>query len=288
MIPAATPQPWDAFTGTCLASAGWPALSSIGIFLSLGVRRRAADGTIVLARAESRNPGPHTHSHRDAQLREHHLEVPKTARYFCSGAAEPDADELWVVCHGYAQLASRFLRHFEPVATGGRLIVAPEALSRFYVDSHGGHHGPDARIGATWMTREDRLAEIGDHVRYLDLLVEELTRRRGGGFPRITVLGFSQGVATVSRWLALGATRADHVIVWSGLMPSDVMTDAHRPLFGGAKLTVVVGETDPLVEPARITAELEKLDTVGIRYEVVRFGGGHELDAAVLRQLAKG
>lgn len=220
-------------------------------------------------------------------MREHHLEVPKTARYFCSGAAESDADELWVVCHGYAQLASRFLRHFDPIANGGRLIVAPEGLSRFYVDSHG-HHGPDARIGATWMTREDRLAEIGDHVRFLDLLVEELNRRRGENFPRLTVLGFSQGVATVSRWLALGATRADHVIVWGGLMPSDVMTEAHRPLFSGAKLTVVIGETDPLVDPARLTSELDKLDAVGISYEVVRFGGGHELDSAVLRRLATG
>lgn len=221
-------------------------------------------------------------------MREHHLEVPKTARYFCSGAAESDADALWVVCHGYAQLASRFLRHFEPIAGDGRLIVAPEGLSRFYVDSPRGHHGADARIGATWMTREDRLAEIGDHVRFLDLLVEELTGRRRDSFPRITVLGFSQGVATVSRWLALGATRANHVIVWGGLMPADVMTDAHRPLFGGAKLTVVIGATDPLVDPARITAELEKLDAVGITYDVVRFGGGHELDADVLRQLASG
>ena len=71
-------------------------------------------------------------------------------------------------------------------------------------------------------------------------------------------------------------------------MPTDVMTEAHRPLFGGARLTVVIGEADPLVDPARITTELEKLETVGIEYDVVRFGGGHELDAAVLRQLAKG
>lgn len=218
-------------------------------------------------------------------MREHHLEVPKTARYFCTGAAESDAKELWIVCHGYAQLASRFLRHFEPIATDGRLIVAPEGLSRFYLDTKG-VHGPEARIGATWMTREDRLAEIADHVRYLDLLVDEMVRRRGAPFERTTVLGFSQGVATVSRWLALGSTRADHVIVWGGLMPSDVMTAAHLPLFGGARLSVVIGESDPLVDSARITAELEKLEAVGITYDEIRFPGGHELDDAVLRRLA--
>ena len=220
-------------------------------------------------------------------MREHHLEIPRTARYFCSGAPEAEARELWVVCHGYAQLASRFLRHFEPIAGEGRLIAAPEGLSRFYVDSPRGHHGADARIGATWMTREDRLAEIGDHVRYLDLLVEELTRRRGAPFPRITALGFSQGVATVSRWLALGATHADHVILWAGTLPTDVAPDHAGRIFDGARLTVVMGGADPLVGSDRVSAELERLDNAGVRYEVVKFGGGHELDAEVLRDLAR-
>lgn len=267
-----------------------------------------AYGTIVLARDERRNPAgaslwlaqyasldrsPAGTAVRPCStgvglVREHHLEIPKTARYFCSGATEAEASELWVVCHGYARLASRFLRHFEPIAGDGRLIVAPEGLSRFYVDSPRGHHGADARIGATWMTREDRLAEIADHVRYLDLLVDELTRRRGAPFPRITALGFSQGVATVCRWLALGATRAHHVVVWGGLLPADVTPDAKGRLFGGARLTVVMGETDPLVDPARVAGELEKLESAGVRYEVIRFGGGHELDVEVLRRLAKG
>jgi len=220
-------------------------------------------------------------------VREHHLEIPKTARYFCSGATEAEASELWVVCHGYAQLASRFLRHFDPIAGDKRLIVAPEGLSRFYVDSPRGHHGADARIGATWMTREDRLAEIADHVRYLDLLVDELTRRRTAPFPRITALGFSQGVATVSRWLALGSTHADHVILWAGTLPSDTAPDEAGRIFGGARLTVVIGDTDPLVDSARIAGELEKLDGAGVTYEVVRFGGGHELDGETLRRLAK-
>lgn len=220
-------------------------------------------------------------------MREHHLEIPKTARYFCSGAAESDANELWVVCHGYAQLASRFLRHFEPIAGDGRLIVAPEGLSRFYVDSPRGHHGADARIGATWMTREDRLAEVADHVRYLDLLVEELGRRRGAPFPRITALGFSQGVATVSRWLTLGGTQADHVVLWAGTLPADTVADHAGSIFGGARLTIVMGDTDPLVDSARVTAELEKLDSANVRYDVVRFAGGHEMDGEVLRRLAK-
>lgn len=219
-------------------------------------------------------------------MHEHHLQVSRTARYFTTDASIESASELWIVCHGYAQLAGRFLRHFEPIASDSRLIIAPEGLSRFYVESPGGYHGAEARIGATWMTREDRLAEIGDHVGYLDLLLEELTRQRGRPLPPLTVLGFSQGVATAGRWLTLGSTRAERVIMWGGALPSDVVPDANGKLLRGARLTVVIGDRDQFVTSDRVAAELARLDRLGARYEVIRFSGAHEMNAAVLQQLA--
>jgi hypothetical protein len=69
------------------------------------------------------------------------------------------------VLHGYAQLAERFLRWFRPVDDGQTWIVAPEALSRFYLETTlKGSHGP--AIGATWLTREAREADLADHVDY--------------------------------------------------------------------------------------------------------------------------
>src|SRR5690606_29110285 len=103
-------------------------------------------------------------------MREQHTTVPRTARYYTLGRAGPELGQVWFVCHGYGQLAARFIRRFRGLDNGRRLIVAPEALSRFYVGDHGGPHGPESRVGATWMTREDRLREIDDYVRYLDLL----------------------------------------------------------------------------------------------------------------------
>lgn len=219
-------------------------------------------------------------------MHEHHLQVTRTARYFTTDVAFESASEIWIVCHGYGQLAGRFLRHFEPIAGDNRLIVAPEGLSRFYLDSPGGYHGADARVGSTWMTREDRLAEIGDHIAYLDTLVDELRRRRGSPLPPLTVLGFSQGVATIGRWLARGSTRADRVIMWAGNLPTDVTRDAEGKLLGGAKLTVVIGERDQFVTGDRFSAELARLDKIGAEYDVVRFDGTHEMNAEVLRQLA--
>jgi predicted esterase len=219
-------------------------------------------------------------------MHEHHLQVPKTARYFTTDARIEEATDLWIVCHGYAQLARRFLRHFESVADEHRLIVAPEGLSRFYLDVPGGYHGPESRIGATWMTREDRLAEIADQVTYLDMLVEELTRRRGSALPPVTALGFSQGVATVARWLSLGGSRVDRVVAWGGSIPTDVVVDGSGQLLKGASLTIVAGERDQFVTAERVNAELARLDAMGVTYNVLRFDGMHEMNDGVLRQIA--
>ena len=123
----------------------------------------------------------------DSNSREHRLSVPRSARCFSQGGEA--AVEGWVVLHGYGQLASRFLRSLESLATPSRLVVAPEGLSRFYLDAGGG------KVGASWMTKEDRVREIEDYLAYLDLVRATL-------MPPVplTILGFSQGVATAARW----------------------------------------------------------------------------------------
>jgi hypothetical protein len=63
-------------------------------------------------------------------MQEHHFSTPRTARYFTLGSPERSTD-LWIVCHGYGQLASRFLERFRPIEAEQRGIVAPEGLSRF-------------------------------------------------------------------------------------------------------------------------------------------------------------
>ena len=67
-------------------------------------------------------------------IREHHLRVERTARYATVGEPGESVRELWIACHGFGQLASRFLRPFESFAAEGRMVAAPEALNRFYLD----------------------------------------------------------------------------------------------------------------------------------------------------------
>ena len=219
-------------------------------------------------------------------IEEAHIAVTRTARYYTLGAGVMAPRELWFACHGYGQLAGYFARHFEPLDDGTRLIVVPEALSRFYFGDPRGRHGADAMVGATWMTREDREREIDDHVRYLDTLYAEIRRRRGRARARVTVLGFSQGVATVCRWLARGAARADRLVLWGGRMPQDVFPLPPGSPLRSASLTMVVGSDDNYVSPLVAAEQEALLRGEKLAYEVLRFDGGHAMDAGVLRQLA--
>jgi predicted esterase len=216
--------------------------------------------------------------------REHHLPVSRTARYFTIGEPHAGVRELWFVCHGYGQLAGRFVRHFESIASRSRLIVAPEALSRFYVEVAGKSHA-DTHVGASWMTREDRLSDIEDNVEYLDGLHAHVSAQLEGALPTFTVLGFSQGVATVARWLERTKVRVDRALLWGSTIPADVDLAAARAL-RAARLTAVAGTADEHATPEMLATQDARLTTNGIAYERVIFNGSHRIDRDVLGRLA--
>ena len=218
--------------------------------------------------------------------KEHHLPVTRTARYWTTGPTD-DPREVWFVLHGYKQLARRFLRRFESIDDGGRLIVAPEALSRFYVSAEEGRHGAASLVGATWMTREDRDHEIRDYVGYLDALsarvLGDLSAPPPGG---VTVLGFSQGVATATRWVVHGRTRPQRLVLWGDFMPPDLDLDAARSVLGSIPMTLVRGRSDRALSPELASGEAERLQAAGLQPELIRYEGGHDIDGDTLRRIA--
>ena len=217
-----------------------------------------------------------------SDYREHHLTVDRTARYWTLGGdGAGDPDEVWFVLHGYKQLARRFLRRFEAIANEKRLVVAPEGLSRFYVSSGGGRHGAESVVGASWMTREDRLAEIDDYVRYLDRLAD-----RFDSGARVTVLGFSQGVATASRWVTAGAIRPRRLLLWGDFLPPDLDLERAEEAMDGVEVVLVRGSDDPALSPKLAAREAERLAGTRLQPRTVTYIGGHDIDGGTLEALA--
>ena len=214
---------------------------------------------------------------------EHHLKVERTARYWTLGTPE-SAEEVWLVLHGYKQLARRFIRRFKPIDNGLRLIVAPEALSRFYVSQEQGRHGVASVVGATWMTREDRLNEIRDYVEYLDQLVVRIEGETGK--VPLTVVGFSQGVATAARWAISGSRAPSRLILWGDFSPPDIDLELARQRLESVELIMVRGTEDRALSSQLKQEEDERLREGGIDYRTISYPGGHDIDEQTLLTLA--
>ncbi len=214
-------------------------------------------------------------------IREHHIPVSRTARFCTLGDPLGQPRELWYVCLGYGQLAARFLRRFTALNDGARLIVAPEALSRFYVERPGRTHA-HSPVGASWMTREDRLSEVDDYIRFLDTLHAQVVQPFVAPPARTVVLGSSQGVATACRWVARGSVRADRLILWGGLVPPDLDLEAHAAVFRALELVIATGDSDPHLDPSSLSDQHTRLARRGINPRHVTYHGGHDITGEAL------
>ncbi|MCK6622562.1 MAG: phospholipase [Calditrichaceae bacterium] len=215
-------------------------------------------------------------------MKENHLTVPRTARYFTLGTPGEHLREVWFVCHGYGQLAEYFLRNFRTLDDGSRLIAAPEALSRFYLT------GAFERIGATWMTREDRLNEINDYVNYLDALYERVFSEIRRESVKVIAFGFSQGTATVCRWISRGAVKVDRLILWAGQIPPELDLPGQKDIFSRVNLTVVLGTEDQYAKPELVAEQEARLKASSVPFQFISFAGGHVIDREALKELARG
>jgi predicted esterase len=226
---------------------------------------------------------------------EHRIRVARTARYHVLGDPS-SAGEVWLVVHGYGQLAGPFLRRFAALPGVGtrRAVVAPEALSRFYVEARVGPHGRESRVGASWMTREDREVEINDYVGYLDAVAAAvMPARRGaaasdvarsGDGPRVVVLGFSQGAETASRWVVLGSVRPAELILWGGGLAVDLDPAAVAAALRGVTVQLVVGDDDGWGR-RRVEDSAAQLEAAGVAAERIGYAGGHAIEAGVLARM---
>jgi len=211
------------------------------------------------------------------EVRQFACVVPRTARYFLFEGKEA-VEELVLAVHGYGQSARAFLEEVRPSLAPGQALIAPEGLSRFY------RRGFDGEVVASWMTREDRLSEITDHCRFLDQVVEEVQLRWPGA--PLRVMGFSQGVATVSRWLARRKKSVRQLILWAGTMPDDgTPGDLKGKIDAGIHL--VYGDTDPLFNPQNNRTVREVWDALGLPVLLHRYPGAHHLDGPLLAELLR-
>ena len=186
------------------------------------------------------------------------------------------ATEVWLLLHGYGMLSQGILHWFRAAERPGRVLVAPEALSRFYAEEKG-----IRRVGACWMTREDRENDLADQQAYLDRVVVDIV----GEIPRLEVHGFSQGVAAGVRWVVRERRPVARLVCWGGTVPHEIAPASLNRAVGGGPVHFAVGDRDHWVAPALVATDAARLRDGGCPAVVHRFAGGHRVDNGVLALL---
>lgn len=199
------------------------------------------------------------------------------ARYYKLGELNANTQQVWWVLHGYGQLAQFFVSKFKSLTEKGICVIAPEGLSYYYLQ------GNEGRIGASWMTRENRLTDIENYVAYLNGIHH---KEIGGRKIKTTLFGFSQGAATAVRWAMNQQVEFDRLILWAGLFPPDINFEKGAELFKYKDVIEVLGKQDQFITEDRIQEMLKLNERLKINPKIIEFDGVHEINQKILMDLS--
>ena len=209
------------------------------------------------------------------------ITVSKKARYYQIGEASPSIKKVWIVLHGYAMLSEFFIKKFQNLDDGNTLIIAPEALNRFYID------GQYIRVGASWMTKEERITDIKENNAYLNSLAKQVFDKIGHTNFSLNVLGFSQGGAAACRWVFSSPIKFNNLILWAGDIPKDTLTVENKKKWSTINTHLIMGTQDFLIPEEMKARFVDLIKKYGINYSVTKYDGGHKIYPDVLLKLSK-
>lgn len=204
----------------------------------------------------------------------HHIKVNKTAIYHSLGNIKT-AKSIWFVLHGYGMRAKYFVNKFNPIVDDTNCVIAPEGLSKFYTE---GFYG---RVGATWMTKEDREEEIKDYINYLNQLYDTIINENDNANLKINVVGFSQGGATASRWVANGQLKINNFILWSSVFPNEMEFETFGQLFN---TFILYGNKDEFSIHIHVKKQAKLLEKSKLQFKLIEFEGIHDVPKDILIQ----
>jgi predicted esterase len=219
-------------------------------------------------------------------MKELNIHFQYKTRYYTQGVLDSNTKNIWFVLHGYGQLAKFFLSKFNHVSDAGVYVIAPEGLSKFYLeDVTSRARTGNNRVGATWMTRENRLTDIENYLTYLKNIYNKEVPNDFKG--EISILGFSQGAATATRWALEGYPLFHRLILWAGILPPDMNFDQAHEILKDKKVIEVFGKSDPYLTDERLKEVSDLNAKLNIHPEIIEFDGGHEINEPTLMNLMK-
>lgn len=205
----------------------------------------------------------------------HKIGVQRTAHFYTLGTANVNTRYWIIACHGYGQLAKNFIRKFDAIASEDTFILAPEGLSTFYWQGFSGDPV------ASWMTKENRLDEIEDYCRYLSQ-VYAAYRTALPADVKIVLFGFSQGCATVLRWIFQDRPEFQALVLWAGMIPEDLDYNTMTELWTTRPIYYIYGTEDQFITPERLVQFQSFFEDKQLPVLERKFVGSHTVDRPTL------
>lgn len=207
-------------------------------------------------------------------MSKHFLEARQKQRVDVLGELNESTTDIWLALHGYGQLVEYFQRHFRGSVSASRAFVFPQGAHKFYLQ------GTEGRVGASWMTKEDRLTDIDNQRLYLDEVCNwALTQAPNA---RFHMVGFSQGVATGMRFLGHSKVTFHSLLAWAGSWPPD-LDEKSQLATRALHMSAWFGTVDPFVDEAKKQERITHYhENYGIIPEVGMYDGAHTFDSDIL------
>ena len=197
--------------------------------------------------------------------------------YSTFGEYSPKTKNIWLIFHGMGHLSRYFMRHFNALNPEENVVIAPQAPSKYYQGSEYKH------IGASWLTKEDTLAETENVLNYMDAVWQKEAPKTE---TRLMVVGYSQGVSIATRWLSSRKIQCDHLVLHSGGIPVELRTTDFEYLPSNTEVTLLYGDKDPYINETRVKEEKRKAEMLfGNRLQVQQFKGVHEVFSPFFSQI---
>ena len=209
----------------------------------------------------------------------HNISFEFSSSYITYNKLTDNTENIWIVFHGYGQLSRYFIRRFDVLDGDKNYIIAPQGLSKFYVDEDYND------VGASWLTKEDRGSDLLNQQKYLIKLMDELKLKIDFSKIKVNLFGFSQGVSALTRLLMNYNMKVNNIIIWAGWVP-DEFFNINKDVLKDTNLFFVVGNKDKYYNNPIIKGYLKKFKNIlnkEIDYFV--FNGGHIVDRKVLKKI---
>lgn len=181
---------------------------------------------------------------------------------------------VWFVCHGMGYLSKYFIRYFNGLNEKENYIIAPQAPSLYY--QKGFKH-----VGASWLTKENTLAETENIMEYFDAILAE---ENIPSDKNIIVFGYSQGVSIATRYVKNREFNCAQLVLHSGGIPKELIAEDFKHLT--AKVSLIYGTEDEYLNEERIAQETKFAKTLfKSNLNIIPFKGKHVVNVEIINSL---